>query len=60
MPDHPTPIEIKTHVPDPVPFVLWGPGFDSNGAESFSEQSGKETNLYIEHGYNLIDMLTKR
>ncbi|MCP4584310.1 MAG: cofactor-independent phosphoglycerate mutase, partial [candidate division Zixibacteria bacterium] len=60
MPDHPTPIEIKTHVSDPVPFVLWGLGFDSNGTESFSEQSGKETNLYIEHGYDLMDMLIKR
>ena len=23
MPDHPTPIEVRTHVSDPVPFVLW-------------------------------------
>jgi len=57
MPDHPTPIKIKTHVPDPVPFVLWGPGFKNNGAESFSEQSAKETNLYIEHAHDLVKLL---
>ena len=32
MPDHPTPIAIKTHVGEPVPFVLWGPGIAANGA----------------------------
>jgi len=57
MPDHPTPIELKTHIPDPVPFVLWGPGFKSNGAESFSEQSAKKTKLYIEQAHDLIKLL---
>jgi 2,3-bisphosphoglycerate-independent phosphoglycerate mutase len=32
LPDHPTPIEIKTHTGEPVPFLLWGPGFKPNGA----------------------------
>jgi 2,3-bisphosphoglycerate-independent phosphoglycerate mutase len=58
MPDHFTPIKIKTHVGDPVPFVLWGPGFEGNGAESFSESSAKSTGLFIEHGHDLIGMMT--
>ncbi len=37
MPDHPTPVEIKTHVGEPVPFVLAGPGIDHNGAHRFDE-----------------------
>ncbi len=32
LPDHPTPLAIKTHVAEPVPFVMWGPGFAANGA----------------------------
>ena len=32
MPDHPTPVAIKTHVGEPVPFLLWGPGIAPNGA----------------------------
>jgi 2,3-bisphosphoglycerate-independent phosphoglycerate mutase len=31
MPDHPTPIELKTHCGEPVPFVLHGPGIACNG-----------------------------
>ncbi len=58
MPDHPTPVKIRTHVREPVPFVLWGPGFESNGAESFSENSGKSTGLFIEHAHDLMKILT--
>lgn len=59
MPDHPTPIEIKTHSPDPVPFVIWGPGITSNGASSFSENAASGTGLYLDHGHELIGMLTE-
>lgn len=57
MPDHPTPLALKTHIPDPVPFVLWGPGFTSNGAESFSETSAAATGLFIEHGHQLAESM---
>ncbi len=33
MPDHPTPIAIKTHVGEPVPFLLWGPGIEPQRRE---------------------------
>jgi len=58
MPDHPTPIEIQTHVSDPVPFILWGPGFSSNGAERFSEAEAKHTGILFE-GHSLISRLTQ-
>ncbi|MDD1711199.1 MAG: cofactor-independent phosphoglycerate mutase [Methanoregulaceae archaeon] len=38
LPDHPTPIRIKTHTSDPVPFAIWGKGHDSTMA--FSEKEG--------------------
>ncbi|MBM3132725.1 MAG: cofactor-independent phosphoglycerate mutase [Chloroflexi bacterium] len=59
MPDHPTPIKIKTHVGEPVPFLLWGPGIKSNGAKSFSEKSAQSTGLSLAHGHELMDMLRK-
>jgi 2,3-bisphosphoglycerate-independent phosphoglycerate mutase len=46
MPDHPTPIEIKTHVAEPVPFILWGPGFAANGAARFTEAEARKTGLF--------------
>jgi len=57
MPDHPTPVRIKTHSPDPVPFVLWGEGIEYNGMKDYSEREAEGSGLFIEQGYELIDLL---
>jgi len=57
MPDHPTPIEIRTHSGDPVPFLLWGPGFVPNGAKRFTEAEAKRTGFFVEEGYGIISRL---
>jgi 2,3-bisphosphoglycerate-independent phosphoglycerate mutase len=57
MPDHPTPVKSRTHSPEPVPFLLWGVGFNPNGAKSFSEIEAKGTGLFIEDGYNIMKRL---
>jgi 2,3-bisphosphoglycerate-independent phosphoglycerate mutase len=57
MPDHPTPIEVRTHVAEPVPFILWGPGFIANGAGAFSEVEAKKTGLFIDKGYKIMGRL---
>jgi len=57
MPDHPTPIKVQTHTDDPVPFLLWGPGFTPNGAGRFTESEAKNTGLFIEPGYNIMSRL---
>jgi len=58
MPDHPTPIHIRTHSPDPVPFMLWGHGFTASGAGGFTEAEAKGTGLFIEEGYTIMGKLT--
>jgi 2,3-bisphosphoglycerate-independent phosphoglycerate mutase len=57
MPDHPTPIKSRTHSPEPVPFLLWGTGFSSNGAKRLTETEAKKTGLFIEDGYKIMDKL---
>ncbi len=59
MPDHATPIEVQTHVGDPVPFMLWGPGFIAGGAKRFTEAEAKGTSVFIEDGYSIIFRLIK-
>lgn len=54
MPDHPTPIKTQTHSPEPVPFMLWGPGFTANGASRFTEAEATKTGLLIDPGYNIM------
>ena len=57
MSDHPTPIEIKTHVGEPVPFVLAGPGIKHNRGRRFSESSAEETGLLLDPGHKVMDLL---
>jgi len=57
LPDHPTPIEVRTHTADPVPFMLWGAGFTANGARRFTEAEAKRTGVFIEEGYNIMGRL---
>jgi 2,3-bisphosphoglycerate-independent phosphoglycerate mutase len=59
MPDHPTPIEIKTHTGEPVPFLFWGPGFSSNGARRLTEGEAASTNFFVQPGYGIINKLIK-
>lgn len=57
MPDHPTPIEIKTHVDEAVPFLVWGPGIEPNGGTAFSETAAKATGLVLDPGRQVMDRL---
>ncbi|MBM3154391.1 MAG: cofactor-independent phosphoglycerate mutase [Chloroflexi bacterium] len=59
LPDHPTPIKIQTHTDEPVPFLLWGPGFVANGARRFTEAEARARNLSIEEGHKIMAMLVK-
>ncbi len=60
MPDHPTPIKVRTHTADPVPFLIWGKGVKTNGAKRFTEAEAKKTGLFIEEGYKIMGKLVER
>ncbi len=60
MPDHPTPIEIRTHTPEPVPFMLWGEGFAPNGAGAFSETEAARTGLLVDPAFTLMSKLVQK
>jgi 2,3-bisphosphoglycerate-independent phosphoglycerate mutase len=57
MPDHPTPVSVRTHTPEPVPFLLWGKGISANGAHRFTEKEAVKTGVYIENGYKIMTRL---
>jgi 2,3-bisphosphoglycerate-independent phosphoglycerate mutase len=57
MPDHPTPIEIRTHSPEPVPFLFWGKGFKPNGAREYTEAAAKRTGVLVADGYKIMSKL---
>lgn len=39
LPDHPTPVEIRTHVNEPVPFVIWHQGIKPDAVTTYNEVS---------------------
>ena len=39
LPDHPTPIEIRTHVKEPVPFAIWHRGIQPDKVTTYDEKS---------------------
>jgi 2,3-bisphosphoglycerate-independent phosphoglycerate mutase len=59
MPDHPTPVEIKTHYAEPVPFLIWGKGIQANGSSRFTEEQARKTCVIIDKGYKTMELLIK-
>lgn len=39
LPDHPTPVELRIHVAEPVPFIIWHQGITPDGVETYDEVS---------------------
>ena len=59
-PDHPTPIAVRTHVSDPVPYLLYCSRETGRcGASSYNESSAKGTGIFVEHGWELMQKLLK-
>jgi 2,3-bisphosphoglycerate-independent phosphoglycerate mutase len=57
LPDHPTPISLRTHTRDPVPFAIAGRGIDSVVHEPFTEESAAKSDLHIARGSDLMEFL---
>ncbi|MBS7224392.1 MAG: cofactor-independent phosphoglycerate mutase [Clostridiaceae bacterium] len=57
MPDHPTPIRLRTHTGDPVPYLLYDSTKSAGTGVLYNEAAAETTGVYVEHGYTLIDKL---
>lgn len=57
MPDHPTPVALKTHVGEPVPFVLAGPGIPASGAKRYNEAAAEAAGVLVDPGRRVMDLL---
>ena len=57
LPDHPTPVRVRTHTSDPVPYLLYDSTKAQEGCSVYSEKTGRESGKMPEEGYRLIDHL---
>ncbi|MDP6359506.1 MAG: cofactor-independent phosphoglycerate mutase [Planctomycetota bacterium] len=55
LPDHPTPIDIRTHVKEAIPFAMSGTGVDAGPPVTYSEAKAKEAEVQFENGYELME-----
>lgn len=60
MPDHATPLELRTHTNDPIPFLMYHKNGEVKGKDEFTEQTCKETGVYIEDGHNILSIFLER
>ncbi len=60
-PDHPTPIAIKTHTSDPVPYLIYRSNDEQGSiATAYDEEQAKSTGIYVAEGYQLMQKLLKK
>ncbi len=52
--DHLTPIKLRTHTPDPVPFLVYNSRKKASGPGAFSENEAARTGLFLKRGFDLL------
>ncbi len=61
LPDHPTPLSLRTHTSEPVPYLLYKKGFETSTlVEGYDEVQAKLSGIYIHEGYTLMDYFVKK
>ena len=60
LPDHPTPLALRTHTSEPVPFLIYQSNDEKDNLNgSYDEFTAKDTGLYFPEGYKLMDYFIK-
>lgn len=59
-PDHPTPIRLRTHVAEPVPYMLYDSTDKLDREWAYNEVDAAASKNYIANGYELIDKLFEK
>lgn len=57
LPDHPTPIRVRTHTSDPVPYVLYDSRRIQQNTWRYNEKEAKESGNYIAEGHKMMAYL---
>lgn len=60
LPDHPTPIRVRTHTADNVPFLLYDSTDEKNKEWNYNEQEALENGRLVKQGHKLIDILFEK
>jgi len=56
LPDHPTPLDVRTHTNEAVPFLIYQPGGSASGAAGYNEEAARASGLHIEEAWRLMEI----
>lgn len=59
LPDHPTPIRLRTHTNAPIPYMLYDSKRQMGSHDAYNEKVAKQSGVVRENGHQLIDILLK-
>jgi 2,3-bisphosphoglycerate-independent phosphoglycerate mutase len=59
LPDHPTPVALRTHTSEPVPFILYDSREREQCGRTYDEENGRASGWLIENGTDLIEQFLK-
>lgn len=60
MPDHPTPICVRTHTSNPVPYMLFDSTDIKEGTLDYNEKCAKESGLFMANGHEMMNYLLSK
>ncbi len=55
LPDHATPVTVRTHTREPIPFAMYGEGIEKDDAAQYSELAARNSKLFIEEGFRIME-----
>ena len=56
LPDHPTPVRVRTHTSDSVPFLLYDSRIKEEHTWVYNEEEGRRSRFFVDRGYELMDL----
>ncbi len=57
LPDHPTPVRLRTHTSEPVPYLLYDSTGQKENTLMYNEENAKKSGNFVEDGYEMINIL---
>lgn len=60
LPDHPTPIRVRTHTSDPVPYLLYDSTAPRKEQWHYNEEEAKKSGNYIAEGHRIMEYLFRK
>ena len=57
LPDHPTPVKVRTHVAEPVPYLLYDSTKQQSHEWHYNEKDAEASGIKISHGWDLMNVL---